>query len=147
MLLAYYLYPKIISYFQNNSELFRQYDVGFTSPEDLTVPTKIIMMAGMTGAGKSLMINNIVNYVFGVNCEDDFRLKLILETDEIADRKDGTTDVADSMTRFVTSYRLAYQKGFRVKYSLILIDTPGFGDSRGLEFDQQTVKSLQVAMP
>lgn len=138
-----YSLPKTLVY-QNNPELFRQYDVGFASPEDFTVPTKIIMMAGMTGAGKSLMINNIVNYVFGVNCEDDFRLKLILETDEIADRKDGTTDVADSMTRFVTSYRLAYQKGFRVKYSLILIDTPGFGDSRGLEFDQQTVKSLQA---
>ena len=131
-------------YFQNDAELFRQYEVGFTSPEDLTLPTKIIMMAGMTGAGKSLMINNIINYVYGVNCEDDFRLKLILETDEFADRKDGTTDVADSMTRFVTSYRLAYRKGFRVRYSLILIDTPGFGDSRGLEFDQQTVKSLQV---
>ena len=51
--------------------------------------------------------------------------------------------MADSMTRFVTSYRLNYQKGFRVKFSLILIDTPGFGDSRGLEYDQQTVKSLK----
>ena len=37
------------------------------------------MMAGMTGAGKSLMVNNIVNFVYGVNCEDDFRFKLVLE--------------------------------------------------------------------
>ena len=72
-------------------------------------------MTGMTGAGKSLMINNIVNYVYGVACEDDFRFKLILEADELADRTDGSTDVAESMTRFVTSYRLNYQKGFRVK--------------------------------
>ena len=27
---------------------------------------------------------------------------------------------------------------------MILIDTPGFGDSRGLEFDQQTVNSLKA---
>ena len=70
----------------------------------------------MKGAGKSLMVNNIVNFVYGVNCEDDFRFKLILEADELADRTDGTTDIADSMTRFVTGYRLNYQKGFRVRY-------------------------------
>ena len=77
------------------------------------------MMAGMTGAGKSLMVNNIVNFVYGVNCEDDFRFKLILEADELADRTDGTTDIADSMTRFVTGYRLNYQKGFRVRYEFL----------------------------
>ena len=47
--------------------------------------------------------------------------------------------------RYVTGYLLPYQKGFRVPYNVVLIDTPGFfGDSRGLEFDQQTVKSLQA---
>ena len=99
------------------------------------------MMAGMTGAGKSLMVNSIVNYVYGVNCEDDFRFKLIIEAEELSDRVDGTSNMADSLTRYVTSYRLNYQKCFRVKFSLILIDTPGFG--QGLEYDQKTMKSLK----
>ena len=63
-------------------------------------------MVGMTGAGKSLMINNIVNYVFGVTCEDNFRFKLILDEEEIAERGDGTKSTAESMTKWVTSYKL-----------------------------------------
>ncbi len=111
---------------------------------DFPVPTKTIMMVGMCGAGKTLMINNIVNYVFGVNCEDNFRFKLILEEDEMKDRTDGTCDKADAMTRWVTSYKLNYQTGFRVRYSLILIDSPGFSDTRGIQYDEKTVDCMKA---
>jgi hypothetical protein len=62
-------------------------------------PTKIIMMVGMTGAGKSLMLNNMVNYVYGVSFQDNFRFKLISEEEEVADRPDSSTCQAESMTR------------------------------------------------
>ena len=121
--------------------MFRHMSVG----EDVGVgyPTKIIMMVGMCGAGKSLMINNIVNYVYGVNCEDNFRFKLILEEDELSERTDGTSNKAEAMTRWVTSYKLHYQAGFRVHASVILIDTPGFSDTRGVKYDEQTVDILK----
>jgi hypothetical protein len=57
------------------------------------------MMVGMTGAGKSLMLNNMVNYVYGVSFQDNFRFKLISEEEEVADRRDSSTSQADSMTR------------------------------------------------
>ena len=104
---------------QNEAELYRLYVVGRASEkpfsgnwywrlldtnpyeefEDPSKPTRVLMMAGMTGSGKSLMINNIVNFLYGVNCEDSFRFKLILENDELKDRSDGTSSMADSMTR------------------------------------------------
>ena len=37
-----------------------------------------------------------------------------------------------------------YQDGFRVKYSLILIDTPGFGDTTGVESDERTQRNLKA---
>ena len=97
---------------QNEAELYRLYVVGNLQEfEDPSKPTRVLMMAGMTGSGKSLMINNIVNFVYGVNCEDSFRFKLILENDELKDRSDGTSSMADSMTRYlllstVTGYKI-----------------------------------------
>ena len=108
--------------------------------------TKIIMVVGMTGAGKSLQINNLINFILGVNYDDDFRFKLILEEDEFEDRRkvlgSDSRSLAESMTRFVTSYTLHHQEGFRVPYSLVLIDTPGFADSSGIARDAGTIQTI-----
>ena len=105
---------------------------------------KVIMMAGMTGSGKSLMLNNLVNYVFGVNFKDNFRFKLIVDNDELKERgKAASRSKAESMTRYVSSYTLHYQEGFRVGFSLVLIDTPGFGDTKGTDFDQKITDNLR----
>ena len=100
----------------------------------------------MTGAGKSLMLNNMVNYVYGVSFKDDFRFKLILEEDELSERKttgDTSTSSAHSMTRWVSSYTLHFKEGIRVPFTLVLIDTPGFGDTRGINFDESIGTSLK----
>ena len=44
------------------------------------------------------------------------------------------------MTRFVTSYVMHHQEGFRVDYSVTLIDTPGFADSSGIDTDAVTIQ-------
>ena len=88
----------------------------------------------------------MVNYIYGVNFQDPFRFKLIIEEDEFAERKstgDSSTSQADSMTRWVSSYTLYYKEGSRVPYTLVLIDTPGFGDTRGIDFDENIGKSLK----
>ena len=102
------------------------------------------MMAGMTGSGKSLMLNNIVNYLFGVNFDDDFRFKLIVDQDELDEREgEKSKSKAESMTTWISSYTLHYQEGFRVNYSLVLIDTPGFGDTKGCDFDEKITNNLK----
>ena len=103
-------------------------------------------MVGMTGAGKSLMLNNMVNYVYGVSFKDDFRFKLILEEDELSERQttgDTSTSAAHSMTRWVSSYTLHCKEGIRVPFTLVLIDTPGFGDTRGINFDESIGTNLK----
>ncbi len=92
------------------------------------------------------MLNNMVNYIYGVSFQDNFRFKLIHEDDEISERHstgDSSTSQADSMTRWVSSYTLYYKEGSRVPYTLVLIDTPGFGDTRGINFDEDIGKSLK----
>ncbi len=43
----------------------------------------------------------------------------------------------------MSSYTLYYREGFRVPYTLVLIDTPGFGDTRGIDFDENIGKCLK----
>ena len=129
---------------QEKQHNFRHYEIG--ENVDLSKPKKVIMMVGMTGAGKSLMLNNMVNFFYGVDLDDDFRFKLILDEEEIAERKlagDNSTSSAESMTRWVSSYTLHYQEGSRVPCTLVLIDTPGFGDTRRIQFDENISKSLK----
>ena len=102
------------------------------------------MIVGMTGSGKSLLINNIINYIYGVDYTDDFRFKLIVEDEEIKERDIGdSTSQAQSMTSWVSAFTLHFQKGFRIPFSITLIDTPGFGDTRGFTYDEVIVNQIK----
>ena len=71
---------------EDRQDKIRSYTLGDKNPMKAM---KYIMMVGMTGAGKSLQINNLINYILGVNYDDDFRFKLILEEEELQDRRPG----------------------------------------------------------
>ena len=71
---------------EDRQDKIRSYTLGDKNPMKAM---KHIMMVGMTGAGKSLQINNLINYILGVNYDDDFRFKLILEEEELQDRRPG----------------------------------------------------------
>ncbi|XP_078534869.1 uncharacterized protein LOC144821557 [Lissotriton helveticus] len=104
-------------------------------PQKPTYDDKVIMILGATGSGKTTLINGMINYILGVKWEDGFRFKLI---DEETNRSQ-----AESQTSSITSYRLIHQEGFQVPNSLTIIDTPGFGDTRGIDRDRFIVELIR----
>ncbi|XP_048376331.2 uncharacterized protein LOC125446648 [Stegostoma tigrinum] len=96
---------------------------------------RTIMVLGATGAGKTTLINGMINYILGVKWEDKFRYKLINE---------GTgRSQAESQTSSITAYQLHHREGFQIDYSLTIIDTPGFGDTRGISRDKLLTEQIQ----
>ena len=96
---------------------------------------KVLMVVGATGAGKTTLINGMVNYILGVQWKDDFRYKLIIEDDKVSQ--------ANSQTKDITAYTLYPMKGSAVPYMFTIIDTPGFGDTEGLERDRQITNQIK----
>uniref|UniRef100_A0A4W4DXT1 Tr-type G domain-containing protein n=1 Tax=Electrophorus electricus TaxID=8005 RepID=A0A4W4DXT1_ELEEL len=89
----------------------------FGCPSNLITTNKTIMLLGATGSGKTTLINGMINYILGVKWSDEWRLKLI-------DEQTNKTQ-AESQTAEVTAYQIHCQNGFRVPYSVTIIDTPG----------------------
>uniref|UniRef100_A0A671SHP6 Septin-type G domain-containing protein n=1 Tax=Sinocyclocheilus anshuiensis TaxID=1608454 RepID=A0A671SHP6_9TELE len=106
-----------------------------TFGKNTTKPNKTIMMIGATGAGKTTLINSMINYILGVEWEDDFRFVLIDEGKQKSQ--------AESQTSQITAYQINHMDGFRVPYSLTIVDTPGFGDTRGISHDQKITTQIQ----
>ncbi|XP_069367467.1 uncharacterized protein [Paralichthys olivaceus] len=96
---------------------------------------RTIMLLGATGSGKSTLINGMINYIVGVEWKDDFRFKLVAE--------DQSRSQAESQTSEVTVYKLNHQEGFKIPFSLTVVDTPGFGDMRGVSRDMMIVEQLK----
>ncbi|CAL8366446.1 unnamed protein product [Boreogadus saida] len=109
----------------------------FTFGQDSTNKrNRTIMVLGATGAGKSTLVNGMINYILGVTWDDTFRFKLVDE---------GTAKSnAHSQTSEVTVYKLNHREGFQIDYSLTIVDTPGFGDTRGIERDKMIMSQLEM---
>ena len=107
-------------------------------PRDIKVDLeeKVLMVVGATGAGKSTLINGIANYILGVQWEDGFRFKLIV--DEV------TESQAFSQTQNISSYSFPVFKDSPFPYQLTVVDTPGFGDTRGLERDEEITACIKT---
>ncbi|KAL7841387.1 hypothetical protein SRHO_G00250780 [Serrasalmus rhombeus] len=91
---------------------------------------KTILMVGETGTGKTTLINTMVNYFLGVNFED----KVWFEITE--EEKRAQTE---SQTSEVTVYEINSEEK---RSSLTIIDTPGYGDTRGIDKDTEIARNL-----
>ncbi|XP_039592090.1 uncharacterized protein LOC120515283 isoform X2 [Polypterus senegalus] len=129
-----YLLP-LKSDFINNEKKIRKCTFGERTSNK---PGKTIMVLGATGSGKSTLINAVVNYILGVQWEDDFRFKLIHE--------ETSRSQAESQTSAVTVYKMNYQDCFKVPYSLTIIDTPGFRDTTGIQRDKQITEQIRECL-
>ena len=97
---------------------------------------KYIILMGATGCGKSTLINGMVNHILGVQWKDPFRFKCVREDES------GARNQAHSQTSSVTAYTIHYQKGMAVPYSVTIIDTPGYGDIRGVKRDWEITEKI-----
>ena len=81
----------------------------------------ILLLLGEMGAGKTTLMDRFVNYMEGIEFEDEFRYKI---TDE---KSDG--DFSKSQTKEITSYFLNYNRDNMDKneINIRIIDTPGIG--------------------
>jgi GTP-binding protein EngB required for normal cell division len=91
---------------------------------------KVIILMGATGCGKSTLINGMVNYILGVQWNDPYRFKCVREDEK------ATRNQALSQTSSVTAYTLRHHEGMAVPYSITIIDTPGYGDTSGVQRDK-----------
>ncbi|KAK9971397.1 hypothetical protein ABG768_024766 [Culter alburnus] len=99
---------------------------------DTKKQNKIILLVGETGVGKTTLVNTMVNYLLQVKFEDE-------KWYEITEEEAG--DQSESQTSEITLYEV-----FPVEksVSLTIIDTPGYGDTRGLEKDLEVAANLSV---
>ena len=88
---------------------------------------KVLMIVGATGCGKSTIINALANYTLGVSFTDDYRYQLISPHEE------GGQSQAFSQTSRVTAYTFPRRLGSPVPYTLTIVDTPGYGDTGGID--------------
>ncbi len=50
---------------------------------------------------------------------------------------------AESQSSEVTVYKINHQDGFKIDHSLTLVDAPGFGDTRGVERDNEITEQIR----
>jgi len=127
--ITFYLYsdnkPK------SNHKLVQKYYFDNFDDPNSEKDAKIILFVGKTGDGKTTAINSFFNIIKGVRLEDDFRFILIKEPT----KKKGQ---AESQTDGVHIY---YVKDLYNK-PLVILDSQGFGDTRGKNFDDMVIEAF-----
>ncbi|XP_039874903.1 uncharacterized protein LOC120725888 [Simochromis diagramma] len=83
---------------------------------------RTILLVGETGAGKYTLINAMLNYTMGVKWEEEVWFMIAEE-----ERRSQTSDVI--------VYEIFGFEDATLPYSLTIINTPGYGDTRASDYD------------
>ena len=80
-----------------------------------------LLVVGQTGSGKTTLVNSFINALMGIKITDDFKYKIIIEN--------FNHSQAFSMTDDANIYNI---KPHGDSPAIKIIDTPGFGETRGI---------------
>ena len=125
--------PKTSEIFNDRIKKIRKVSIG---EKNLDCPEKVVMLVGGTGSGKSTLINAMFNYIMGVTWDSDFRLKLIYDETSLSQ--------VHSQTDYITAYVIYKNSHSNVPFTMIIIDTPGFGNTAGIERDKEIADQMRT---
>ena len=94
----------------------------------------IMIFIGKTGDGKSTAINALFNIIKGIKLEDNHRFILIKEPKKAKGQAESQTD----------GLHFYYIKDY-LNNPIIIVDSQGFGDTRGKEYDDLIKKAFEYA--
>lgn len=126
------MYAVALTKSSESGSTFERYVFGQAADDGQQMEHRTVLVLGATGSGQTKFINGIVNFVFNIEQNDKFRFQMINED-------------ASNQTDCVKVYDIHHAKGFRVPFSLTIIDTPSYGtnvDNLELFKDEKTVKLL-----
>ncbi|KAM3822761.1 uncharacterized protein M6D78_018302 isoform 2-T3 [Vipera latastei] len=95
------------------------------------VLNKVILVVGGAQYEKNTLIKGMINYILGVQWEDNFRFEFLHGT--------PCRSKAGSSWSEIIVYKVHHQKGFQIPYSLTIINTRDFGNVR---MKEKQVKQL-----
>ncbi|XP_044189061.1 uncharacterized protein LOC122968129 isoform X3 [Thunnus albacares] len=95
--------------------------------KNLNKKNKTILLVGETLTGKSTLINSLVNYTMGVKFDDNIWFEIVEDEEKRSQSESQTSDVI--------VYQIFGFEDITLPFSLTIIDTPGYGDTRGIKYD------------
>ena len=114
-----------------NNFLYFQYPQEIYEKKINSIEEKInnIIVFGQTGCGKTTLINRLTNFMNQIEFEDKIKYNLILESN---------SDIGSSKTKSINKYfikRNFNKEDYNNIKSMLIIDTPGFGDNNDINID------------
>ena len=125
----FYLYSDKPS--QSNHKLVKKYYFDNFDDPNSDKTAKIILFVGKTGDGKTTAINAFFNVIKGIKLEDNFRFILIKEPKKEKGQAESQTD----------GVHIYYLKDLN-NNPIIILDSQGFGDTRGKTFDDMVIEAF-----
>jgi len=94
---------------------------------------KSLLLVGESGVGKSTFINSLINFIMNVKYSDKHRFKIVNENNNNNNKE------FLSQTKEINVYNIKAQNGYP---PIKIIDTPGFGDTQGIEYDKKIMSMI-----